>query len=193
MTNQALAQIHFPSDEDPLDQYAQKIFEFKQFYFQRNPIPKVCQRKIAQLKAIDEAFVFRFPEITLRYNVTPRGELQFSGLFQQDFLLIEAFRAKFRGQIAKSQHALEIADTLESWFDSELTFTKQYAGIFLDSDLTSIQLSQNTDAMSLNVELKQFEAPLALDYFQTNKSILSPKLHEELHRCAKFVQVNLAV
>lgn len=193
MTNQALAQIHFPSDEDPLDQYAQKIFEFKQFYFQRNPIPKVCQRKIAQLKAIDGAFVFRFPEITLRYNVMPRGELQFSGLFQQDFLLIEALRAKFRGQISKSQHAMEIADALESWFDAELTFAKQYAAIFLDSDLTSIQLSQNTDAMSLNVELKQIEAPLALDYFQTNKSNLSPKLHDELQRCAKFVQVNLAV
>ena len=193
MTNQTLAKIHFPSDEDPLDQYAQKLFEFKQFYFQRNPIPKVCQRKVVQLKTIHEAFLLRFPELALHFNPMPQDEFTFYGFFAEDFLRIEALRAKFRGQISKSQHAVEIAQNLDAWFDAEVTFAQKYATIFMDSDLASIQLNQNTDAMSLNAELKQTEAPLSLDYLQSNKSELLPKLHDELQRCAKFVLVHSTV
>jgi hypothetical protein len=186
--NEALAKIHFPDDvEEPLDLYNEKLFRFKQFYFQRNPIPKVTQQKIKELQDLDAAFELRFPQLNPNRAYTPVADVVFSKFFSTDYKMLQHAQTIFKGRVATCQHALDLSEYLEDWYNLEVDFARTYGHFYEEDDLTAVQLTQNEDVMLINQRLAaNAYFNLHADY-QWNKNDIALELQDVLKRCAKFI------
>lgn len=186
--NEVLAKIHFPDDiEEPLDLYNEKLFRVKQFYFQRNPIPKVTQQKIKELQDLHAAFALRFPQLIPNRTYNPLAAVVFSKFFKTDYKILQNAQTIFKGRVATCHHALDLAQYLEDWYHLEVEFARTYGHFYEEVDLSAFQLTQNDDVMLINQRL---EANASFDLHadsQLNKNEIPIVLQDVLKRCAKFI------
>jgi hypothetical protein len=189
--NTALAKIHFPSDEDPEEQYAEKLFRLKQFFFRHNPVPKVLDSKIRELETIHAAFKTRFPNVELDFQNEESVTPFFTGNLLEDVKTLQNSRTVYRNKIARAHHAFQMIELLKLWYSAELLFALNYSSYFLESDLTDVNLTVNVDPMNILDDI------LSLDKqrYKSNDQLLSishlpETLKRELKRCAKFVLVH---
>jgi len=190
--NEAIAKIHFPeSTEDPESLYAEKLFRIKQFYFQHTPIPKVKQQKIKELIDLHDAFLTRFPQIEIRSNISCCSIETLTSDFKADFSIIENQRAQFKRLISSTHNALDLAHFLEKWYEFEFNFALLYSSIYVNSDLSTVNLSQNIDPMLIHESFMDVEQNLIVSpenhIFWTN--IPNP-IRQELMRCSKFIHLH---
>lgn len=189
--NTALAKIHFPSDEEPEEQYAEKLFRFKQYFFQHNPVPKVLENKIRELEAIHTAFLTRFPNIELHFEHDVSDGTSFTGNLLTDVKTLQNSRIVYRGKIARTHHALEMVETLKSWYSAELVFAQKYESYFAESDLTNVNLAVHVDPMILLDEIFSLDKQLFESNWQFHSTEYLPEtLIGELKRCAKFALIH---
>ena len=190
--NESIAKIHFPEAiDDPAELYSDKLFRFKQFYFQRSPIPKVCQQKVKELRDIHLAFEIRFPYIEIQRSFTPLSEIIFSNDLATDLSILQNLQTVFRARIANSHNALDLAEYLENWYCMECAFAKTYSTLYASEDLSEVNISQNKDPMLLNEYLAEMSfSKISMAENQINKSAFPTLLQEELKRCAKFIELH---
>lgn len=177
-----LAKIHFPYDEDREDQYQEKLFKTKQFYFQKTPVPKLNDQKVKELRDIHRAYVIRFGVLDLTNDELEIPTFQFNANLFSDYSTLQDIRAWFRGQMARTSHALQFATLLENWLEVEFQYAKVYSAIFQNDDLSLVNVSNQADPMLLIQELRSMDKVGGLEF-----SNFSAPIIDELKRCAKFV------
>lgn len=185
--NPSLALIIFPSDDEPEEQYAEKLFKIKHYFFQRSPIPKVYKQKIKELNDIHLAFEIRFPELSISKDANENLEFSSRNDFANDFIVIQEIRSMCRRNMSNSHNALSLIEILQNWYYIELKYSSAYNTFFKNHDLSDINLAQSSDPMYVMKELKNQTWTLTDDSIE--EGFVPSSVVHELKRCSKFMKL----
>ena len=135
------------SDEDVLDDvYEQKLFEWRNFFVNRFPIPSLFRSKIEQLEKLEEAYLAlggTSNDLALEISF----EKEFSNNFKETFHQFQEQRAHLKSLLFSVVSASEMIPVVQSL--NELTLS--YAAIWNNENLdtTGVVMSKESDPMDL--------------------------------------------
>lgn len=185
-----LARIYFPKHlEDPFDIYQEKHFQIKQYYFQRAPIPVVVQKKIKELRELNDAFVMIYPQVNIERRTIPYSPAQFTQNWSEDFHLMQNLRTKHKTQLVSTLSAENSAEILSNWYHDELNYAQIWASLFNGESLTNINLTQESDPMLILQLLREIAYKPTLANLKEDRESLNPSLQNELKRLSRFVEL----
>ncbi len=128
------------------DAYEQKIFEWKNFFVNRFPIPTLFRSKIKQLEKLDEAYAALGGEV-IESSMDVAIKLEFSSDFKEAFHQFQEQRAQLKSKLFSAFHASEVISVVQGL----INLTQAYAEVWNDENLatTGIVMSKEPDPMDL--------------------------------------------
>lgn len=151
------AKLYLPctDDESLEDVYDQKLFEWKNFFVNRFPIPKLFDKKIEQLKRLQEAYSDLGGSAVIG-TIEPETATVFSKNLKESFLKYseERYALKMRLFTAGSAHELT------SLIQALLKLTAAYAAVWENKvlDVSGVVVSKEPDPMDLLQALNDAES-----------------------------------
>jgi len=152
------AKLFFPFEEaDDLDDlYAERLFEYKQFFISKTPIRKVFESKLVKLKQMHDAYCLltNMPIVEVenkQYNV-----VQFSDEIKSAFSEWERLKSQVKQELTIANHALQLIQTI-SWY---LSIVDTYRLKWYTEELIEVeidQLSKDPDPMEILQAINDFE------------------------------------
>ncbi|HLU88058.1 MAG TPA: hypothetical protein VKZ44_09910 [Taishania sp.] len=152
------AKLFFPFEEaDDLDDlYAERLFEYKQFFISKTPIRKVFESKLVKLKQMHDAYCLltNMPIVEVenkQYNV-----VQFSDELKSAFSEWERLKSQVKQELTIANHALQLIQTI-SWY---LSIVDTYRLKWYTEELIEVeidQLSKDPDPMEILQAINDFE------------------------------------
>ncbi|GAB5418167.1 MAG: hypothetical protein Crog4KO_32470 [Crocinitomicaceae bacterium] len=126
--------------------YEQKLFEWKNFFVHRFPIPRLFNKKLTQLKRLEEAYI-----ALGGLSSKPSQDLDLSTDY--DLALKQSFQQfqADRNQLKLRLYAVNSASELIQVVEGLLQITKSYASCWTDAslDLSGVVVSKEVDPMDL--------------------------------------------
>ncbi len=142
------AQLFLPQKEgESLEEaYEQKLFEWKNFFVHRFPIPKLFNKKLKQLHQLEEAYKLLGGESAEVFHHSGTTKNYDSGL-KESFQQYQADRNQLKLRLYAANSAVELMDVVEEL----LTITRAYANQWTDPDLdvSGVIVSKEVDPMDL--------------------------------------------
>lgn len=181
------AKIYLPfSDEDELiDVYEEKLFEFKQFFLAQAPIAKVFQAKLVKLEKLDLAFE-TLTGTPFQHFDTAQLEFEISDEVEKAFHYYEHQKNQLRAKIASAQNGIALKKSIENLLALVHAYQLKWTiGADLDIELEAI--SREPDSMEILAAIRVFSENGGI-YF---KDILEQKENHTLLKEMKRVSLLL--
>jgi len=153
------ARLFFPLSptDDPDELYAERLFDYKQFFLTKNPIRKVFEARIHKMLNMDRAYrlMCNLPE----EEQEKRGDFSpviFSDRILESFQVWEAEKSRIKKAIMQSNRAIELADIVRNYLYIAQQYRKKWF-YAKDIDMPIESISQEVDPMEMLFEIQQFE------------------------------------
>lgn len=146
MTTSEAKQFLSLSDGDSLeDVYEEKVFEWKNFFVNRFPVPSLFRSKIKQLEKLEDAYLVLGGATSGSGNASI--ELEFSSSFKEAFHQFSQRRSVLKSQLFQSESASTIGSVVQVLID----LTESYARVWNDTELDTagVVISKEPDPMDL--------------------------------------------
>lgn len=155
---EAEAHLYLPhNEEDELDDvFEHKLFEQKQFFLQRGPIPTLISGRLNKMMKVQEAFIYfggELKEFSLKHvEFLPYD----SEIIRESFNTHAQNENRVKILINASRSTEEVRYFLKQWVELIRTYARKWQ--FSDRKVSdSIKLSSTQDTMQLLEEIRRFE------------------------------------
>ncbi|MDB3906440.1 hypothetical protein N9355_03110 [Crocinitomicaceae bacterium] len=151
--SEALLFLGISDGEELNDAYDTKVFEWKNFFVNRFPIPSLFGKKIKQLEKLEKAYTVLGGE-SKEVN-DPKVELVFADNFKEAFQQFSERRAFLKAQLFQAESAVDIAKVVQVLID----LTLAYAQVWNNEKLSTagVVVSKEPDPMDLLVAIPEAE------------------------------------
>jgi hypothetical protein len=183
--DKALAKLLFqvPSDGDPQDVYDHLVFEHRNFFLSKSPIPTIFRARLAKAIQLQQAAFLEFPE-EIDWDITEPNlqliETEWAQNWLVDFGKLQVFRNQMKLHLHRLPHPTMWKDPIESWLDTEMTYAKLY-GEDLSVD-AEVLVSKEPDPMRIWQELTNLVFPSTPENLKFHSKDLSSTLQVEQKR-----------
>lgn len=152
------AKLFFPFEEaDDLDDlYAERLFEYKQFFISKTPIRKVFESKLVKLKQMHDAYCLLTNSEVEEIDIKQKRIVQFSDELKSAFSEWERLKSQVKQELTIANHALQLIQTI-SWY---LSIVDTYRLKWYTEELIEVeidQLSKDPDPMEILQAINDFE------------------------------------
>ena len=155
------AQIYFPlisnelDEEDILDIYDQRLFEFKQFFLSKVIVKKVFLAKLDKLKKFEEAFCLIVRQSFIVKQFQPQ-KITFTDNVLSSFELFEQKKSELKKRIASSENGTILYDLVLNLIQLNDDYAKNWC-IGSSLEIAIEGLSKEPDSMELLQAIRVFE------------------------------------
>lgn len=194
--NEARLLLNISENENIDDVWEQKLFEQKQFFLTRPPIPKVFRSRINKLEKLYSAYLVLKDEktesefIENQYNNFP----EFSDCIKEAFNQQQAERMKVKSQILRSENPTNLAKVIENWLELEKRYMKKWTIPEEVEKNSDIIISKEPDPMYILEDLKTVEESnnedITFDFLKNNLSSFPKRLISEFKRLNLLYQIS---
>jgi len=153
------AEVFFPlSTELPLEEiYAERLFEYKQFFLTKTPIWKTFNAKLKKLMAMDTAYHIiteQQPHDSVEYTREP---ITFSKIVSEAFHQWERVKGSLKQEIMIAESAVELQQKVLFYIETTDNYRQAwFCEHELDIEVTV--LATEEDPMEILQQIKLFEA-----------------------------------
>lgn len=167
--------------EDPEEVWEEKLFEQKQFFLTRPPIPKVFFSRLKKLKKTQQAYLVlteQEDEIALSKS-NDAAEVAFSENVIEAFNQQQQYRMKMKAEVLRANTFVALEKSINTWLELERMYLEKWrvedSGLELD-----VVISKEPDPMELLQILREFE--------KTNGVLTFKNVKNELERLPVMIK-----
>jgi len=194
MTNKE-AELFFPISSDQLadELYAERLFEYKQFFLTKPPIKKLFDGKLKKLTKMDKAY--RLLTNQIEKNDTPKilpeiitlNKIEFSNIISKAFYKWENAKSMIKQQIISSVDAQELKTNAQIYTEiAEKYYKCWYCSENIDVDIDNI--SKDLDPMLILQQIKLFEAENGYYFSDIIRMKTNTVLLKEMKRLSLLIE-----
>jgi hypothetical protein len=160
-------QLNDAFDEDDLiDLYEEKIFEFKQYFLSKTPIFKLFESKLSKLEKIGIAYNL-LTNINVEFTET---KLEFNGSQLEilaNYLYFQEEKNRIKTKISNSENALELVSWVKNLLELEKTNAQHwFSEIEIDAN---ILVSKEPNPMEILEGIKIYQQNSGFNFDQLKK------------------------
>jgi hypothetical protein len=182
-----------PEHQDPQDVYDQLIFDHRAFFLSKTPIAKVFKARLHKVLKMKQAAALLFPadiyfsEKEESFNlVNP----VFTGNWLIDFNCLHQYRNFVKLEFNRVSNPSMWKVPLEKWLEVELEYAQLFASEEDDQTGLEVRVSNEPDAMTFLLELKQLSFEPTLENLRMKSKELPRMLCVERKRLHLYNLLN---
>lgn len=165
--------FHWEEDQTAEDSWEEKLFEFKQFFLTRPPIPQVFLSRLKKLEKMRDAYLVLTDQSKEEEVVEEHHDktYDFSDKVIEAFNLQQGFRMKVKSELLRSNTFSAIQNSIMNWLTHEKSYMLKWR-LNEPIDKSDILISKEPDPMELLEEIRQFEKRMGALTFEKVKNDL---------------------
>lgn len=181
--NEALLFFPFNEEDDLLDIYEERLFEYKQFFISKFPISKVFLAKEKKMLQMHESFLVLGGKINSNKNNYYFDTYTFSDSILETFNTYQNHRNDLKNFISQSTSALEISLLIHKLLELQSIYSDKWMNIEALPE-KEIAISTESDPMTLLNYILEFNklGGILFSDLNTKRNILPEILLNEAKR-----------
>lgn len=180
--------IYFPFsvDDDLTELYADRLFEYKQFFIQKPPIHKVFEAKLSKLIKMHTAFEIVSGQ-TFAEQLIQSNDVEISNELLHAFSTFEKQKGDYKLHVYSAGNALFLNQIVLNWLRTVDAYYQKWAS-FCDFEIVVEAISKEPDPMELLSAIRDFEKSGGKEFQDISKLKNNEVLMKEMKRVSLLHQ-----
>jgi hypothetical protein len=168
---QAKLFFDWDDNQNPHEVWEDKLFEFKQFFLTRPPIPQVFEARLKKLEKIRDAYFILTDQTIPDENIeeTMQNNTHFPDEVIKAFNLQQGYRMKIKAKLLSAHTFTAIKNIISDWLAHEKCYQKKWKSTNF-KDKEGVVISKEPDPMELLQAFREYESAEGVLTFEKVKN-----------------------
>lgn len=152
---EAILFFPYSEEDDLLDLYDERFFEYKQFFLSKTPIRKVFLAKEKKMQQMYASYLFLSGQTDTQQEEIQFSKYTFTTSILETFNLYQQYRNELKNKILQSNSVIELSATIYNLLQLQTAYYENWSPVeFLEKE--TITISKEIDPMQLLFAIQEF-------------------------------------